>query len=359
MRFCRSIAAQASLPGFAIRLLALTLLVAVATAQSASDSQATDSQTGNQSPAASVPETTFHAQSNVVIVPALVKDAAGHPVYGLTADDFVIEDEDAPQPVHLDEAAEAEPVSLVIAVQTGRKAYREFGRMKGLISMLEPVLSEPQIEAAVVEFDSQISLTQDFSQNSSLVEACLSDLQSGDGGARILDALQYSVSLLDKRPVGRQRVVLLISETRDHGSHWSDLEKAVSMIGDSNTAVYALAFSPGLSNILDTGRGSNRDEMGGPDLLAPLVLMSQSMRKNTPKTVAEMTGGEYELFKSRRAFEARMLDFTNHLHSRYLLSFEPRNPRPGLHKIRVRLKDPGSTVVLARSSYWAATEPHK
>ncbi len=63
----------------------------------------------------------------MVIAPALVKDAAGHPVYGLTAEDFVIEDEDVPQPVHLDEAAEAEPVSLVVEVQTGRKAYRGFG----------------------------------------------------------------------------------------------------------------------------------------------------------------------------------------------------------------------------------------
>ncbi len=34
-----------------------------------------------------------------------------------------------------------------------------------------------------------------------------------------------------------------------------------------------------------------------------------------------MTGGEYELFATRKKFEVRMTDFTNHLHSRYLLSF--------------------------------------
>ncbi|SPF35201.1 hypothetical protein SBA1_140092 [Candidatus Sulfotelmatobacter kueseliae] len=41
------------------------------------------------------------------------------------------------------------------------------------------------------------------------------------------------------------------------------------------------------------------------------------------------------------------------MHSRYLLSFAPKNPQPGLHQIRVRLKDASDATVLARSSYWA------
>ncbi|HET9165634.1 MAG TPA: VWA domain-containing protein, partial [Candidatus Angelobacter sp.] len=65
-----------------------------------------------------------------------------------------------------------------------------------------------------------------------------------------------------------------------------------------------------------------------------------------------MTGGEYELFTSRKSFERLMTDFDNHLHNRYLLRFEPKNPHPGLHHVRVRLKDAGDRIVLARSSYW-------
>jgi hypothetical protein len=77
------------------------------------------------------------------------------------------------------------------------------------------------------------------------------------------------------------------------------------------------------------------------------------MRKNVPSAIASMTGGEYELFATRKKFEVRMNDFTNHLHSRYLLSFAPRSPHPGLHQIRVRLRDAENGIVLARSSYWA------
>jgi hypothetical protein len=118
--------------------------------------------------------------------------------------------------------------------------------------------------------------------------------------------------------------------------------------------MYALAFSPALSNILDTGRGTNKEEMhNGVDFLDLMYRARQAMRKNVPSTIASMTGGEYELFATRKKFEVRMNDFTNHLHSRYLLSFAPKEPRPGLHQIRVRLKDAGDATVLARTSYWA------
>jgi len=165
--------------------------------------------------------------------------------------------------------------------------------------------------------------------------------------------VDYSVKLLEKAPRERPRVLLLISETRDHGSK-AKVEDVVAAIGQSSTAVYALAFSPSRSNILDTMLGNNKNEMHpAPDLLAPIMMAAQAMRRNTPATVAAMTGGEYELFATGKSFEERMVDFTNHLHSRYLLSIEPRNPHEGLHQLRVRLRDAGDRVVLARSSYWA------
>ncbi len=301
---------------------------------------------------------TIHTQSNVVIIPALVKNAKGEAVYGLGANDFVVEDDGVEQAVRLDEAAEGSAISLVIAIQRGRRANYEFPRIRGLSAMLDPIVEAGLGRVAIVEFDSQTELVQDFSGNSDKTAETLKALQPGDGGAAILDAVDYSVKLLEKAPRDRQRVLLLISETRDHGSHEAKVDDVVAEIGQSNTAVYALAFSPSRSNVLDTMRGNNIDEMHpSPDLLAPFILAAQAMKKNVPRTVAAMTGGEYELFATRTNFEARMIDFTNHLHSRYLLSIEPKNPHAGLHQIRVRLRDPGDRTVLARSRYWVAAEP--
>jgi VWFA-related protein len=299
-------------------------------------------------------ETTLYIQSNVVVIPALVKSVKGEIAYGLAAKDFVVEDDGVEQPVRLDEAAEGTPVSLVLAIQRGGRANYEFPRIRGLSAMLDPMVEAGLGRVAIVEFDSQVQMVQDFSSNPGRIAANLKDLQPGDAGAAILDAIDSSVKLLEKAPREQQRVLLLISETRDHGSQ-AKVDDVVAEIGQSNTAVYALAFSPSRSNILDTMQGNNIGEMHqGVDFLSLAYMAAQAMRKNVPATVASMTGGEYESFATRKNFDLRMIDFTNHLHSRYLLSIEPKNPHAGLHQLRVRLRDPGARVVLARSRYWVS-----
>ncbi len=306
-------------------------------------------------------EPTFRTQSNVVIVPALVRNKAGEVIYGLRAGDFIVEDDGLPQVVQLDERAESEPVSLVVAVQCGRRADYELPRMQGLASMLQPLMAQPQSKVALITFDSQVHPIENFTSDQNAVERALRTLEPGDGGAAILDAVNYSVKLLDGVPKDRKRVLLLISETRDHGSHSATIDDVIKAIGNSNAVVYTLAFSPSKSNVLDTLRGANNPDLHpeqtevheGPDLLAPLLLAAQAMRRNTAKAIASLSGGEYQMFDSRHGFDARMNDFSNHLHSRYLLSFQPVHPHPGLHRLSVRLKESGDAAVLARSSYWA------
>jgi VWFA-related protein len=328
IKSCRKTARQANLRPVAFSLIFLALL-------------------------AGAQEAPLHSRANLVLVPTLVKDQQGSIVYGLHADDFIVEDDGVEQPARLDEAPGGQPVSLVLAIQTGRRASYEFPRMRGLKTMLDPLFASGSARIATVEFDSRVELTRTFTRDESLLDADLSNLQPGDGGAAILDAVAYSINLLKLEPEGRMRMLLLISETRDHGSK-EKIEDAVAAIGQANATMYALAFSPTLSNILDTGRGNNLGEMGpSPDLIGPMIMAVQAMRKNVPSTVAAMTGGEYQLFATQKKFDLRMNDFTNHLHSRYLLSFAPKNPHAGLHQIRVRLRDPQDCKVLARTSYWA------
>ena len=299
---------------------------------------------------------TFRSQGNLVPVPTLVRDAAGNAVYGLQAQDFIIEDDGVEQAVYLDEPPEAEPISLVIAVQCGRRARREFGRMAGLAAMLDPILSGGQNEAALLLFDSGLNLVHDFTNQADVIETELKNLGPGDNGAAILDAVAYSAKMLGRRPEGRLRVLLLISETRDHGSHFAKIDDAVRLVGVTHTLVYALPFSPYISQQLDTARGSNKDEWGETmDIIEKLAAARQAMRRNSAKALASMTGGEYELFSTRKGFEADMISFANHLNSRYMLSFQPQDPYTGLHRIQVRLKHSNSDQkVLFRSTYWVA-----
>src|SRR5258708_29361789 len=110
-------------------------------------------------------ETTLHSQSNVVVIPALVKSGQGEVVYGLGAKDFVVEDDGERQAVHLDEVAEGQPVWMVIAIQRGRRANYEFPRMRGLRAMLDPLVAEGHGSVAIAEFDSAVQTAQGFTAN--------------------------------------------------------------------------------------------------------------------------------------------------------------------------------------------------
>lgn len=298
----------------------------------------------------------FRSQSSVVLVPTLVKDRTGSIVFGLEAGDFVIEDDGIEQPLRLDDVPESAPVSLVIAIQLGRSAAAELPRIRSLGTMLHPILSQGRNRAAVITFDSDVELVRNFTTNGALIAADLQQLRPGDHKAVILDAVSYSVALLKAEPENRQRVLLLISETRDQGSFLHGIEDTVRTIADGNVAIYCLAFSPTMSQVLDTLRGKRPAAVtpGPPPLVVATV---QAMRANAPKTLSGMTGGEYELFKSDKSFESGLTDFENHLHNRYLLSFKPRDPHSGLHKLRLRLRksEGNGYTVIARDRYWVET----
>lgn len=296
--------------------------------------------------------------ANLVPVPTLVLDGHGNTIFGLHAQDFMIKDDGVLEVVHLDEDAESKPLSLLVAVQCGRRANREFGRISSLSTMLDPILNQPSSEAAVLFFDSKLNLARDFTDNADLVEGDLKGVEAGDNGAAVLDAVAYSARLLARRSGDRERVLLLLSETRDHGSQFATLDEVVRLIGENHISVYALPFSPYVSQQFDVLRGTNKDEWSpNVDIIEKLAAIRQAMRKNVPETLASLTGGEYRTFHTEKTFETDLIDFANNLHSRYALSFEPKSPHPGLHQIQVRLADPSKkATLLYRNSYWVRRE---
>jgi len=304
----------------------------------------------------------LRTESNVVNVPTLVLDQNGKPVFGLRAADFAIEDNGKTQNVALDETAEPPPFSIVIAVQTGRSAKSEFSRMAGFNALLEPIMAHGNARISLVTFDSEVTQLKGFTTEIGDLSPMLTKLRPGDQGAAILSAIRYSVTLLEHEPLQRQRILLLISETRDHGSQGVDLDEAVRVIQSSNTLVYALAFGPALSSVLDDLRGKLEPESDHVDPVQFAVKMAelgrQGMRKNVAKTAAHLTGGEYELFKSGNGFQNYLNAFTNHLYSRYVLYFTPEEPQPGLHPLRVRMRNSQTLTVISRPTYWARGRPN-
>ena len=163
---------------------------------------------------------TITVQSNLVLVPTLVQDAKGGVLYGLKANQFVVKDNGVVQTVHVEDAAETSALSLVVVVQCSRSAEAQHDNLRGLPAMVEAMSGEAEQETAVVSFGTSPELLGGFTRSAERTHDVLKMYQpcDDDGGASIFDAVDYAARLLETRDPKRRRAILLISETRDHGS---------------------------------------------------------------------------------------------------------------------------------------------
>jgi VWFA-related protein len=362
---------------------------------------------------ATTESTNLHLQSSLVIVPALVQTRTGDLVFALQPSDFVITDNGVPQKITMDDETGGQPIALVVVIEVGGAGAREFDndRYLPLYKMLEALVGAVPHKVAVVSFDSQARLVQPFTPSVDAAVAAISDLTPGcsrqhhmenceapgsthdlssaDNGAAILDSLGFAVDLLRGQAPSYRRAVLLISETRDRGSHLQ-MDDAVRELSETNTTIYSVGFSTGKSeadhyayrNLPGSHRYSNpphgcmgKDPTPDPDgpqnkavqaydcltqLAPPLalakmlfVITADGLRRNVPREVAQLTGGEYFALTNAKSLEQSLARISNHLPNRYVFSFRPQSLGPGFHAISVSLPDHPDLNVTARTGYWA------
>lgn len=331
------------------------------------------------------PPPTFTTGTTLVLVPTLVTTKSGEPVFTLSASDFAVTDDGAPQKITVEDNG-AQPLALVVAVETGGAGARQLALERPLASMLDDVIGAVPHQVAIVTFDSAPHLALDFTSNLDAAGAALASLQPGDDRAAILDALSFSVDLLRRAPPQSRRAVLLVSETQDHGSY-GNLEDALRAISDTNTAIYTLSFSSTRSQMSDESSKFFQPNTPGPahgcmakdpanpertagqtwsqlydclSLLAPplravkmaTIAGMNSLQRDVPESVAHITGGEFYRFHDPKSMERALIAISGHIPNRYLISFHPTAPHPGLHSLAVKLPQYAKLEIRARANYW-------
>jgi VWFA-related protein len=300
-------------------------------------------------------EPTLRVTTQEVLVPTLVQKRDGSVVYGLKGDDFILEDNGVAQNVHVQEEMDTAPVALVVAVQQGGASVLEFNKFARLGPLLDSFLSDPRSQAALVGFDSVPRLLHDYTHSSEDINEDLKRLEPGDGGDAILDTVSYAVDLLEAQPKDYRRVLLLISEARDHGSKHTKIESLIKKIGESDVLVLTVEFSPVTAELMHDMKDSGENRT--MNMMSALLALVQAFRKNVTKEIAQMSGGEYTTFISDKKFEQRVLDAAKHARNRYLLTFRPTDPSPGLHSIHVKLAQDYGARIVARANYWIGDVP--
>jgi VWFA-related protein len=296
---------------------------------------------------------TLRTQANVVLVPTTVQTKKGDMLYALKPDQFVVEDNGVPQTIHLDEDTDSLGLSLVVVVQCSRSAGWEFTKLDGLGEMIDGLAGGAPREVAFVTYESAPLLLGKFASSPEAMSRALGQLQPCNGSdAATLDAVKYATRLLEARQNHYRHAILLISETRDHGSLAKPAE-VVAALGRTNTVVDSVAFGPGKTEILNDLKYG-----GGSGPIGLLVMAVQALRKNAAHELAALSGGEYINFTTQKGFDEGLHQLTNHIHNYYLLSFQPHaeangSPSPGMHRIRVRIPDYPDARIRFRESYFS------
>lgn len=183
------------------------------------------------------PPTTIRVPVRLVSVPTLVLSTQGRVIDGLQQSNFQLYDNNRLQTINLEPGSLA--LSVVLAIQTNDDVREYLPFIAKVGSVVDSMLVAQTGEAAVLTYNDEVTLRKPF--GSSDVEATLQTLVPGGQPARMIDAGLQAISLLKDQPGARSRVLLLLGQSADSGSH-AELSALVERAETENVSIYALAL---------------------------------------------------------------------------------------------------------------------
>ncbi len=302
------------------------------------------------------PPATIKATSTLVMVPTLVRTPLGELVPELKANNFRLIDNGVEQKVSV-EMVQRQPIAVVVLMQTGGAAPRQFQNYQTMTTLLGPMMGSSIYKVAMVTFDSRPQEIWNFPPRVDGLQHAFIHPERGDRGAAILDAVNLGIELLQQQPLSLRRIILLMSQPVDDESKVSAAD-VVRRIGESNATIYSVSFSPEKplpNDPLPKAPVNKFSPIASSNALEAPASVLKAMQEDTAAEVAALSGGEQVRLKNKGDLEHKVWLLANDLANGYTLSFRPSSKEPGFHTVKVEVVGtPGPFVVAARTSYWIA-----
>ena len=305
-----------------------------------------DQQSQSQAPAEDDNLQTFKAQVNVVNLFFNVKDKHGMLIPNLTKADFEVMEDGKPQTIKYFSSESNQPLTLGIMIDTSASQTRVLDiEQTSCAEFLRAVL-RPKDLAFVINFDVDVDLDQDFTNNVHDLTRALNRMQINAGmgggppglgggpipttprGTLLYDAIYLGANDKLKNEVGR-KAMIVFTDGEDQGSRLR-IQDAIEAAQKADTICYV---------ILIADRGGWYQGYGSGDM--------SKLAEQTGGRVIEV-GNKQE--KLRQAFD----QIQNELRSQYNLGYTPSNAKldGSYRKIQIRAKG-GAYKIQARQGYYA------
>ena len=269
---------------------------------------------------------TFKSGTQIVSVFATVTDGQGRLVPNLLIDDFEVLDNDKPQTLVFFQN-EVQPITVVVMLDTSGSMTSSIGLLKAAAEQFVLRLL-PADKGRIGAFADNIQLSSRFTSDRDELVGAVKDIDYGNG-TRLWDAVGMSLDELKGKP-GR-RVVLVFTDGDDTASR-----TRLGTVIDRGRAEEVMIYAIGLSSHYFDGQR-----------------MVNSKPDSGLKKIADETGGGFFELKNTSDLAPTFTRVAQELHSQYVLGFTPMQLDGRVHKLTVRMKQPGMTA-RARRSYLAA-----
>jgi Ca-activated chloride channel homolog len=273
------------------------------------------------------PQTTFKAEVALVNVIFSAADKHGKAVSGLTANDFELFEDKQPQKIeYFSELNEKSDVPLTVALlidTSGSVKSKLAYEQETAAEFFRKIIRQGKDLALIIQFDSDVNLVQDFTDDQNLLLNALKSLEAGNSTS-LRDAIYLAAEEKLKGEAGR-KVIVVITDGEDTASKVSK-EQAIEAAQKADATIYGIGVASEFG--VDFG-----------------IL----------KKFAEDTGGDFFSPRARfsdvqAAFQAIGQDLNNRYSLAYTSNYKKKDG--SFHAIHIRCKVSGVRV-RSRKGYYS------
>ncbi len=239
---------------------------------------------------------TIQIESSIVVLNATITDIKGKPVSGLKQNQFQIFEDGKEQKIEFFEAEKTPFAAIILLDSSGSMEQRVSLARSAAIQFLDRLRTDDV--TAIYNFDSKISLVQDFSNSRDIYEGIF-DIKS-NGMTVLNDAIYKAAQELEKRSEKRRAIIVLSDGADTQSGHSAD--KALKAALAAGATIYTVDMSAIDAN------GKERMQSQG-----------------ALKTFAEKSGGKFIATPGGIALRDAFKNIVEELGVQYTLGYQPTN----------------------------------